>query len=81
MEIYIMILVSVIVGFIMGRQTVKPPEAPQPYKVITMPNPVKMYKDHQQKVEENKELEKYTTIMENIENYDGTGAYQKDVPL
>ena len=80
MEIYIIILVSVIIGFIMGRQTVKPPEA-QPYKVITMPNPVQAVKTYKQRVEENKELEKYTTIMENIENYDGTGAYQKDVPL
>ena len=80
MEIYIMSLVAVVVGFVMGRMTVTTTKATKsPYKAIT--RPVKAYKEHKQKVEEAKELEKYMTIAENIENYDGTGARQKDVPL
>lgn len=76
MELYIMILTSVIVGFIMGRQTVQKPQ-----KTYKIPRPKEIIKEHKQKVAESKELAKYTTIMENIENYDGTGSNQKDVPL
>lgn len=81
MEVYIMILTSVVIGFIMGRQTVKTPEQPQPYKVINLQNPLQAYKEHKMTKEQQKELEKYMTIADNIENYDGTGANQKDVPL
>ena len=80
MEVYIMVLVSVIVGFIMGRQTVTPTQpAKRQYKAIK--RPVQAYKEHKQTKEQQKELEKYMTIADNIENYDGTGANQKDVPL
>ncbi len=80
MEVYIMMLVSVVLGFIMGRMTVttvKP--ATRSYKVIT--RPVEAYKEHKLTKEQKKELDKYMTIADNIENYDGTGANQKDVPL
>jgi hypothetical protein len=47
----------------------------------TIKSPVQAYKEHKLTKEQEKEIEKYTTIMENVENYDGTGANQKDVPL
>ena len=80
----IMMLVSVICGFVMGRMT-KPvaadKEEPQPYKVINLPNPLQAYREHKEREEDRKELERLEIIMENIENYDGTGAKQKDVPI
>ena len=80
MEIYAMSLLAVVVGFVMGRMTASTPKQDKrSYKAIK--RPVQAVKEHKQKVEQAKEIEKYTTIMENIENYDGTGANQRDVPL
>lgn len=79
MEAY-MILISVITGFVMGRMTVTKAE-PTKMRYRAIKSPVKAIKEHKQRVEEAKEIDKYMTIMENVENYDGTGAYQKDVPL
>lgn len=51
---------------------------------LELPNPVKAYKEHKDNVEAQKEAEKelnkISTIMQNIENYDGTGFNQEDVP-
>ena len=75
-----LLLIFLITGFIMGRLTVTPKEpVKRSYKAIT--RPVQAYKEHKLTKEQEKEIEKYTTIMENVENYDGTGANQKDVPL
>jgi hypothetical protein len=59
-------------------------------KPISM-NPIEKITEIKEKVQENKELEEYkkkqelesealATMLDNIENYDGTGAGQKDVP-
>jgi hypothetical protein len=42
-------------------------------------NPFDAYKKHEAKKEAEKEQEKFDTIMQNIECYDGTGKGQKDV--
>ena len=42
-------------------------------------NPLKAYREHEQKREAEKEQNRMETIMQNIEAYDGTGAGQKDV--
>ena len=42
-------------------------------------NPLKAYREHEQRKEADKEQERMATIMQNIECYDGTGAGQKDV--
>lgn len=79
----IIYLVFIVAGFIMGRMTkpaAKEEEAPSEIKRI-ITNPLQTYREHKAKEEERKELEYYETIMENIENYDGTGAKQKDVPI
>jgi hypothetical protein len=42
-------------------------------------DPFEAYKKHEARKEAQKEQERIDTIMQNIENYDGTGANQKDV--
>ncbi len=43
-------------------------------------NPVKAIREHQEKKEAEFAQNKFDAIMENIDNYDGTGYGQKDVP-
>lgn len=43
-------------------------------------NPLKLYQEQQEKREAEKEKRIVDTIMENIDNYDGTANGQKDVP-
>ena len=51
---------------------------------FSLPNPIKEYAEQQAKrqakKEAKKEQEKIETILRNIENYDGTGFGQMDVP-
>ncbi len=51
---------------------------------FSLPNPIKEYADHQAKKQAKKkakaEQDKIETILKNIENYDGTGFGQIDVP-
>lgn len=77
----IIYLVFIVTGFIMGRMT-KPvaTDKEEPHKVINLPNPLQAYREHKEREEDRKELERLEIIMENIETYDGTGAGQKDVP-
>ena len=42
-------------------------------------NPLEAYRKHEAKKEAQADQERIDTIMRNIENYDGTGANQKDV--
>lgn len=72
-------LVYVIAGFVMGRMTASTTEAEKPPQRAIL-KPVQAYKEHKLTKEQEKEIAKYTAIMENVENYDGTGANQKDVP-
>ena len=43
-------------------------------------NPVKIIKEHRARQEAEMEASRLETIMQNIENYDGTGFKQEDVP-
>ena len=51
---------------------------------ISLPNPIKEYADRQAEKQAKKEAkaqqEKIETILRNIENYDGTGFGQMEVP-
>lgn len=42
-------------------------------------NPLKAYREAQDRKEAEREAERLATILENVDNYDGTGANQKDV--
>lgn len=50
-------------------------------KPIELPslNPIKAYREREDKKQAEREQDKLATIMQNIEAYDGTGANQKDV--
>lgn len=49
---------------------------------ITLPtvNPLEAYRQHKARQEAQEKQNALETIMQNIENYDGTGNGQKDVP-
>lgn len=69
-----------VVCFFIGAktsQTVKSGETLEPPKI---PTPMALYHEKKEKEAAEKERRKLETIMENIENYDGTGYGQKDVP-
>lgn len=74
-------LIFLLVGYLMGCKTHKV-ETDTPKKVeLPNLNPIQAYKEHKAKKEEEKELKKIETILENIDNYDGTGNGQKKVPM
>ena len=47
---------------------------------ITLPNPIRAYQERGARKEAQKEQDRVTTILQNIDNYDGTGANQQEVP-
>jgi hypothetical protein len=46
---------------------------------LEIPTPVKVIEEVKETRERKKEQDKLNTMLENINNYDGTGAYQKDI--
>lgn len=48
-------------------------------KDINVPSPIRAVKEYREEKELVKEREKTQTMLENIENYDGTGIGQKDI--
>jgi hypothetical protein len=61
----------VILGAKLGRkEEIKVPEL----------NPVKAIQEYKSQKETQRELDKMETILQNIENYDGTANNQTDVP-
>ena len=46
----------------------------------TIPNPIKAVKEHRANEEAKLEQDRMNTILQNIENYDGTANRQEDVP-
>ena len=70
---------SLVIGITLGQKLSKGEEIKLPD--ATKLNPMTIYKEHKEKKEADKELEKVNIILENIERYDGTGEGQKDVPL
>lgn len=43
-------------------------------------DPMKAIREHQDRKQAEREQDRYDAILRNIENYDGTGANQEDVP-
>ena len=66
---------SFAVGARIGQKVVKNEEI----KLPTL-NPVKVVNEIRESKEQQRELEKLKIIAENIDNYDGTGIGQKDIP-
>jgi hypothetical protein len=49
-------------------------------EAIKLPNPVETIRENKQRKEARREADRYETIMENIDRYDGTSNGQKEVP-
>ena len=71
----VFLMLSFIIGARVGQKIVKGEEVK-----ISLPNPVKKINDIKEKKEIEKELDKLDIITENIDNYDGTGLGQKEIP-
>lgn len=67
-----------LLAFIVGARTAQKADRGEEIKLPSI-NPMEAYKEHREKAEANKEQERLNTIMENINNYDGTGMGQKDI--
>lgn len=70
-----MCIVCFLIGARTGQQVSKGEDIKSP-----IPNPMQIYREHQEKKEAQKEQDKIDTIMRNIESYDGYGNNQEDVP-
>ncbi len=80
MEILLILIVSTLnvvcffIGAKVGQKVVKGEEIELPSL-----NPLKAYKEAQEKREAERQQDRLDTILQNIEAYDGTSAGQKDV--
>lgn len=63
-----------LIGVKVGQKVVKGEEIELPSL-----NPMKAYRETQERRQAEKEADKLDTILQNIETYDGTSAGQKDV--
>jgi hypothetical protein len=64
-----------LIGAKVGQKVVKGEEVKLPSV-----DPLKAYREHQNRKEAEMELDKVETIMRNLEAYDGTSNGQRDVP-
>ena len=70
----VMNLLAFLIGAKVGQKVVNN----EPVELPTI-NPLTLYKEHKEKAEMGKEQEKLNTMLANIDNYDGTSAFQKEV--
>jgi hypothetical protein len=64
--------------FIVGAKVGQKVAKDEPIE-LQIPNPMKVIRELQDKREADREQQRVNTILENIDNYDGTGNGQKDV--
>ena len=67
-----------LLAFLIGARTAQKVDKGEEIKLPSI-NPMETYKEHREKVEANKEQERFNTMLDNINNYDGTGLGQKDI--
>lgn len=67
-----------LLAFLIGARTAQKADKGEE---ITLPsiNPMEAYREHRERVEAHREQERLNTMLENIDNYDGTGTGQKDI--
>jgi hypothetical protein len=68
-----------IVCFFIGAKVGQTVKNGEPIKTPEL-NPMKAYREMQDRREADREKQKVDVILENIDNYDGTSNGQKDVP-
>jgi hypothetical protein len=80
MDILLVLIVGImnILCFFIGAKIGQKVSKGEP---IETPNPIKVYREERDSVEQRKELEKYKIINENIDSYNGTSIGQKDIPI
>lgn len=80
MEILLALVVSILNGvcFFCGLKVGMSVVKGKPIELPSI-NPIKAYREREDKKQAEREQDKLATIMQNIEAYDGTGANQKDV--
>jgi len=66
------------ISFFMGAKLGQKVSSNQEIKLPTL-NPVKIAKEYKEDKKAKDELDKYNTVLSNIENYDGTSNNQKEV--
>lgn len=71
----IFLIISFIIGARVGQKIVKGEEIK-----IALPNPIQKINEYRENKETKKELEILDIINENIDNYNGTGFGQKNIP-
>lgn len=81
MEILLMLIFSVsnIVCFVVGAKVGQKVSKGETIETPNL-NPVKAYHEYQSQKEADRKQNRLDAIMRNIENYDGTGIGQEDVP-
>ena len=67
-----------LLAFLIGARTAQKADKGEE---ITLPsiNPMEAYREHRERVEAHREQERLNTMLDNIDNYDGTGTGQKDI--
>lgn len=80
MEILIILTVSTlnIVCFFIGAKVGQKAVKGEPIELPSL-NPIKAYRELQDRKQAEREADRLDTILQNIEAYDGTSAGQKDV--
>jgi hypothetical protein len=80
MEILIILTVGTlnVVCFLFGAKVGQKVVKNEPIEIPSL-NPLKAYREAQERRQADREADKLDTILQNIEAYDGTGAGQKDV--
>lgn len=84
MDAFIVVLVAVIcltniACFVAGAKVVQKVSRDETIEIPTI-DPLKAYREHEARREAKAEQDRFDTIMQNIESYDGTSNGQKDVP-
>lgn len=67
-----------LLAFLIGARTAQKADKGEEIKLPSI-NPMEAYREHRERVEAYKEQERLNTMLENIDNYDGTGTGQKDI--
>lgn len=80
MEILLVLAVGTlnVVCFLFGAKVGMSVVKGEPIELPSL-NPIKAYRERENQKQAEREQDKLSTIMQNIEAYDGTGANQKDV--
>lgn len=81
MEIFIILTVGAlnIACFFIGAKVGQKVSKGEPIELPKV-DPMKPYRERKERKEAEREQDRYNTIMQNIDNYNGTSDGQKDVP-